>query len=676
MNSISLTANKNFQVFIFFSILIAPTHGQEDALFTLSLEELLAVPVKSTSFFDETLLTTSYSVTPISRNDWQHMAVRNVGDVLNHMPATIAPLGFGQSRVAAIRGYFGFNSARGTAVRFDGVPLNRLREGNGLMSIDGIDINLLQSVEMIRGPGSSLHGNDAFHGVVSLQSRVMLNSGTELQLESGQLDHTALSVNHHLQLNDHGLSLGMAFRQIGDAEQPYTYRDNGQLIPSSRANKRTNKNLLAKYQYKASSDLNAHVTFLYVDFDAEQLPGIGDQASLGSQKAKDWSNYTDTMALLKTAVNYQLSAQRSVALDVYHWRYHDDYNADFREISSIGILEESERKELHTGLKLTHKYIVSDTSQWAVGYEYQALKLDSLINTVTPISQLTPIITEDAAGAGYERTLHSFLVDGRQSLNEKGLQLLYGLRIDHYNDLGTQWSPRIGLRQSISNNQSLHLIYGEAFRAPTLLEYFGGSQIRENPSLQPEILKNIELKYQIEIPHWLHTLSIYRNHWYEGIIASVEPQPDQPLMAQFQNSGDNEAIGIEIESKGHWRWLEISTAVSHHRSKNLDDDLEYDVFPKWMASINIGYHGDNWSVFSNNRYFRRSRTSFRSPAQNSVTYFGSDLVFSWKLQEKIKLSLNVKNIFDHQNSFPSSTGHADGLIDEARSISTTLHWQF
>ncbi len=93
------------------------------------------------------------------------MAGKNLVDVLRRLPGVdIAQNGgIGQSASMFVRGA----EARQTLILVDGVPF--ARPGiTGAADFNLIPISLIQRVEFIRGPRSSVYGADAIGGVVNV----------------------------------------------------------------------------------------------------------------------------------------------------------------------------------------------------------------------------------------------------------------------------------------------------------------------------------------------------------------------------------------------------------------------------------------------------------------------------------------------------------------------------
>jgi len=111
----------------------------------------------------------------------------------------------------------GFSNARDNLLLVDGIPQNDSR--NGQINWTMIDVELVDRIEVVRGPFSSLYGSNAMGGVVSVVTRRPTESGISIKAGSGgSLGATApddtqdLSLSGTWRVND-TLSLAGNLRQ-------------------------------------------------------------------------------------------------------------------------------------------------------------------------------------------------------------------------------------------------------------------------------------------------------------------------------------------------------------------------------------------------------------------------------------------------------------------------------
>ena len=175
-------------------------HGQETGqtkeakrdLTELSLEDLMTVKVDTVygaSKFQQKVTEAPSSVTIITADQIEKYGYRTLSDVLQSVP-----------------GFYVTNDRNYSYVGMDGISRPTDYNTHLLIMIDGhrvndnvfngayvgteslIDVDLIQRVEIIRGPGSSLYGTNAFLGVINIitkQGRDL--KGAEVSADAGSL---------------------------------------------------------------------------------------------------------------------------------------------------------------------------------------------------------------------------------------------------------------------------------------------------------------------------------------------------------------------------------------------------------------------------------------------------------------------------------------------------------
>jgi len=137
---------------------------------SLSLEDILNVKVSVASLFNERELDVGSSVASITSAQWEKQGAKRTLDALRYIPGVSVIPGAGASTAFAIRGYGQNLSTTGISMLIDGIPINSFSWGSGLFARSQIDLGILDRIEVLRGPGSTIYGSDAFHGVISMMT--------------------------------------------------------------------------------------------------------------------------------------------------------------------------------------------------------------------------------------------------------------------------------------------------------------------------------------------------------------------------------------------------------------------------------------------------------------------------------------------------------------------------
>ncbi|MEQ1909612.1 MAG: TonB-dependent receptor [Vicinamibacterales bacterium] len=109
----------------------------------------------------------------------------------------------------------GFASASRTLVLLDGQPIND--SYSGTVDWAGMPMTEISSVEVVRGPFSSLYGSNALAGVINIRTRPVERRQFELQGQFGTYDSSRVSAGFNDRMfNKLGVSLGVQrFRTAG-----------------------------------------------------------------------------------------------------------------------------------------------------------------------------------------------------------------------------------------------------------------------------------------------------------------------------------------------------------------------------------------------------------------------------------------------------------------------------
>ncbi|AWB69184.1 hypothetical protein C2869_22035 (plasmid) [Saccharobesus litoralis] len=654
-----------------------------DDIYALSIEQLLDVSVTSTSFFKQSYTESASSVSVRQQHQWQQMGVRNVGELLNTLPATVAPQAHGKSRVVAVRGYFNYSIDSGVATLIDGVPINVQRFGTGMQAIDGFDLTTLESVEMIRGPGSALHGPDAFHGVVALNTLAHGDTGASVTFDIGQEDYSLMSLNAHMSQGNHQLTLAASERVIGDQNLRYPYfdTDSQQLAFSARRNQLDNHNLLLKYTYQYSSNTSINGLAYSLDLDAQQLQGLGRQLGADTMQDKDWSDYSAQLDLVRLGLNHYVNAQNEISFSGYYWQYHDVEKMDFRDIDFIGYATHGYRQEHNWGLQLVNRYTPSNQHKVALGYEYHAAKNDlSDGHRIFPNDQL---VINRLAQHGVSNDVHSLIVDGSWFFSARLNQashIAYSARVDEISGFGTQLSPRLGFFQPLNTNHLVKVLFSRSYRKPTSYEIYGSGSVAENSQVKPEQLTNLELVWQMTDTNHLTSLSVFRNRWTNSIRGVRLAQAIDGKDFQFQNATHNQAWGLELESKVNWQQFDIEANASYIVSKNTETNEEYRAFPDWLVNLGLGYYfNPQWRSHVLLRYQHRNTDStpaFANPQpEQNIDFIRVDLMTGW-VGEKVEVSAAIRNVFNRTNTMPAYFDRLAGSPGNRRNVSLSAKFKF
>ncbi len=703
---------------------------ENESLLDLSISDLMNLKVTAASLFEESELDAASSITLLTSEDWATTNPHRVSDVLEKVPSVVSYPTWGGAEAIAIRGYATELSVRGIANTLNGVPLNTYVYATSLYDKPIINLEHLDRIEMVRGPGSTLFGSDAFHGVMAHQTRSEQQATRSWNVGGGTQGFAKGSTFVADKIGDVELNLGLAFLRQSPQELPYSYTspDDGELYRSDRDYQYDDKSAFTTMLWgDASQHGRFKFTSYFASFNASGFPSSGTQffVKLPNNFDLDSANITEDLDnssgdsqfwLNSLEYQRQLNDQTTFEARAYHWtnkqqwsyendRYpesltltafaappqacRDGTNTSFNPLYCPHTLYQG-ADEQRSGLQLFLKGKHAST-HWALGIgrdrfkvnnsRYQRIALDG-----------TAYIDEANPYEGDTRNITYFLAQAKTGLMEDRLQLVYGVRVDRYSDLSSHTSPRLGAIFKVSDHYTTKLLYGHAFRAPTALEKLGSvDSIVANEDIKPEKIDTIEWVNLFYDQDYSLELTLFGSQWKDGIVLT-------PIVAQrnqYANTGDNDSYGLEVVGRKQLNAYQFNLAASYVKSRNKDFNIDYLAFPRWIFNLEANRlfdqhnieiklkqrimldhaEGDYITVINGSNGIVQEH--IKPP--KAKDYFRTDLSIVKHLGTLTRdgersLSLSIKNLFDQENERASLYNAQSGISESHLAVDISLRW--
>ncbi len=472
-------------LFLYGSAWAQDDEGFEDE-FALLEEELKIDEIKSASKHRQSIFWSPSAISVFTRKDVRSSGAATLTDFLRRVP------GFD---VYEMKASFPVVGARALTDHSNNLVLVLVDGREAVVELAGfciwaamtIDIEEVERIEVIRGPGSTLYGANAFAGVVNITTMAERpEGGGDVYIDGGEQGRWRLfgRVRNHWSLGDGTLSFSAG---IGTAAQSSVSDPAYEIV---EADIRTHAYL--RYQLARALDVSLHGGYLtgngplYMiigDFDAEDVinPYVMGQAQIG---------LTDKLKLRAQFYYINFTGQ-------FHFRSHfeayDTWLADvpdfFMDTNTVDAqtqveFEASENLHLIGGASIRYSFLDSD--------KIVAEGLNEL------------------RGAGF---FHA------QWTPWDFVQLTGGMRYDLNSQTEGALSPRAVVVLRPVENHSLRAGYGLAFRKPSFIEnqlHIQGE--RFNPAF-PEILDKLLTSIGNEklTNEKVHSIEAgWRGHFFDG----------------------------------------------------------------------------------------------------------------------------------------------------------------
>ncbi len=478
--------------------------GVEDdqRFFEVSLEELAKMKVNIASKSAESFFNAPAIITVINKSEIESLNPRNMTDILATVPGFNNQTRNLGENMFQVRGIHSVNDT--ILLMLDGHPLNDRTFGTMIYIINSIPIEAIERIEIIRGPGSTIYGANAFYGVVNIitasgesnaETKIGAKFGSEKTMQ-GIISYK----REDKEKESHLIVTGSLFHTAGPGLD-FTDRS-GVFGKTSFEQGRTH--LYLNYKKGAFG-------FMALYNKEELGPFVGIAYRLNERTKRKY-----TTGAIESKLNLSIARNIEMSGKVYCDTFIYDCFWEFLPKELLppnGMLMKGYAKDFRLGSEWNAHIRFSDKHRLLMGFVYDYIGLNdawSSENNETPY-QFT-LNAEPWISNGRETNFAFYLQDNY--FITKKLQLVLGIRYDNHTAYGDSWNPRGGLTMNLGSKSNLKLLFGQAFRAPTFWDIYSNSPDQvKNPGLRPEQIRTIDVELSSSFSdNFLHgsTFSIMR----------------------------------------------------------------------------------------------------------------------------------------------------------------------
>lgn len=618
------------------------------------LRDLLALIEQETELATRSGMNADYvpgMATILTGDDLLVRGVRNVGEALTLVPGISDGMEMSGERQILSRGV-GFGYASGNLkILLDGVSMNSTLYATA-NPILNIPIEQVERIEVIRGPGASVHGEYAFAGVVDVITR-KAQRGLHVQAMDGGGERgggglwywrdpardLSLSVNA-LGLDGHA-GVEVAEDALYGIDRPELSNAPGKSNESHRY-----RGLFADLAW---GDFFAAVKLLEDDYG--DAFGINHFLPPEDDRLASRQGYES----LRLGGDIQLSERLRTRLRLEALRHHRD--RDDLYVAPAGYFLENEPVFMSQDYRET-RYLAAADLHWRphprhkvlVGFEARHVEVDEASWDWPEAFGIDfPWLDEDLS-----RRVLSLVVQDQVRLGAR-LNVTAALRVDDYSDVGTHVSPRLAAVWPLNDEHILKLQYARAFRPPTFYELTypaqGVEQVRAGE------ITTYEFGYILKQSHWEGRLILFQSDLSESIVFGYDDDG-------YLNSADARLRGIELEYKQRLLpTLKLDANLSYVDSLELGLDrplpggtdllanlaLLWQPIHAWTAALQLRYVGER----------ARQPADTRAPVD---AYTLADVTLSYAPSEQgLFAHFGVKNLTDADIRFPEQPTGIGGV---------------
>lgn len=688
----------------------------------LSLEELLNINLNVASNIVTDENKQPVSIYKITQEQIQLSAVRT----LNELIMTYVPGFFlvedQDDVIAAFRGFSPDNNSK-VMLLLNGHNLNtEWFWGPSDAILNGIDLDYIKEIQVIRGPGSVTLGQGALLGVINIVTHNANDTGVRLFATGGESSNRAIGLQGNLRKGDLAAMFYLSSREFdGEPVRNEGWaRDRSEngvtVFDREHGLKRSDNTMfIASLQYK-SLDINV----LYAQQNRDLYNFFRDREEVGQE-------LTSFSAKWQHRFNDKYSLRLKAGID------QDDF-----ELHSHGGFVMGGTRENRFGtqalLNITNLF---EGNKMAFGAEFK--RFDSgkfneagnnfIINTEA--SRLSNVNNTHRWVYPNETDLFSLLWESFQDINDK-LTIFGAFRYDDHPDWGNKVSPRLGALYEVRDNLNLRFTYQTGFRGAVGVAYAGGfqsdgllreenfSRIQENavlnqlgysnlPETEPEEMESYEFAlnwangnglkldavvFYNELENILDVGVIFVGEDLVGEMVGTDIAGDWGGFWFFKNNeGSITQYGTELQANYHADQFDVGLSHALIRVDSVDSgnlgtmyiagtqsDPHFRAYPEDVTRLHFTWRAtDALTLGYDHLYYYQ----WWSPTNEKVD--GNHLAglsVRYNFGDKLAASLHVKNLWDDDKLYPmnNNAGNED-LTDgtpglEERSIWAKLSFTF
>ena len=617
----------------------------------------------------------------IKYEDIKNMGYRDIDDVLETVPGLhVSRDVLGYNPIYTFRGIYTSLNPQ-VLVLINGIPVTNLLVGDRNQAWGGMPVEAVSRIEIMRGPGSSLYGADAFAGVIN----IILKSGGELKgiqsgIRAGSFDSSALWALYGFQRDDKEFSLALEYSETNGHDS----------IITSDAQSFLDRNLLTNASNAPGSvSLNKERLDLRAEYKQHGLTvrsgyqfrkggnGVGvaqalDPSSLISSDRFNFDisygikNKIDKLDINITASYLQTSQEVEENIVLFPSGSTGQFLPPIG-IFSDGVIGNPEVYEKHFRLGSDLTYLGFDKHVLKVGLGHYVGDIDKIKETknfglnpetgslILPGSPLVDVTDTSLVFMREDDRKNHFIFfqDAWHFAND--WELTGGVRYDHFSDFGDTVNPRLALVWSTAVNLTTKLLYGEAFRAPSFVETraINNPAVIGNPDLQPEEIKSYELAFDYRPSYEFGMIfNLFYYDWTD-IIRFVPDMNNSTRTAQ--NAGEQTGYGMEFEV--NWSATDDLTISSNLSIQNSTDET-LDVAASKSPEKQFYLRGDwelpkEWRVNMQANWVMDRNRMFGDARPQIDDYIVVDVSVHKVLTKSFEVGLTINNAFDEDAREPT-----------------------
>jgi outer membrane receptor for ferrienterochelin and colicins len=512
-----------------------------------------------------------------------------------------------------------------------------------------VDIDVIERIEIVRGPSSSLYGTSAVFGVINIiTKRGRDQHGVNIKSSYGSNDthKTSLSAGDRFDNGFEVFATGSFYDSQGFNRLHFEGLKGEDLGLSVGNDGERDRKLMLKAAYGDFSFQGLHLN------RNKDVPTNSYDTSFNGKTFNDQATFFELK--FDHTFDNQLNLQSRVSYNNYRFKgylpYSDSTATSF--VNSNWWRFEIEASQL-----------LWDDHRVTIGGQYQ----DNFDQFQTFYNSLGKVESYNNKNS-YQWAV--FIQDDYR-INDQ-LSLNMGLRYDYYSFFSSTVNPRVALIYNPWENTTFKLLYGEAFRAPNQNELYNSlNTVLANPNLNAEKLDTIEFIIEYYFTRQLRMeFNVFRNYLQDNIVSKAFNAPTgSAYKSTYKNDRNVESVGVEAQIEHSWddgfqgrlsySWQDTRDEKTNERLSNSPEHmLKFNLIaPLWRDKVFLGFETQYLSSRRSPAHKDKDGNKIIQPDDVGDYVISNLTVFTQNWIKGLELSAGAYNLFNSHYYDPASADH-------------------
>ncbi len=602
-----------FWFFLFLGIWVFPALAQDQDSVPWSLGEIVVTATKSPHAQRDLPVETEV----ITKQQINQSNAETVSDLLRYLPGifvrdeNIPGITCWKATMRGLR----FNDGY-ALVLVDGERVRGEGMGDSGIGINQIPPQMIEKIEVVKGPISSLYGSDAVVGVVNIITKSVPNK----PIYGFEADYGSHSTN-------------VEYMYWGTKQNKF-----GTLVQAARE-----ESSMGAYGFRNTRDESFERSTLInkFGFDLRKNVKFDLKISLQQEDRKTIYLTQDTQVYQKhfkyrisPSLNIDLKDKGKLLLKGYYY----DWRINKKEYGTVPSgYPEMNGDMSYRDLEFRYLRPVLKDNLLTFGSEFLQQKLDYTFS---------------------RKTFSSLSVYLQDELSLGALDFLFGARFEDHSEYGSEFCPKVSMMYSLSENTKIRASVGRAFKSPTIRQAF---YTEPYPHSDYYYVSNPDLKaetswgYSLGVEHYIGSLllaniTVFRNDITNMITRfytyrDINGDGSLEKIRTFDNTDKAFTQGVEttlrialLNTPQFSSYLYAGYTYLH--TENRETDRPLDDLPRhnFVSQFKLNYKP--LDLFFNLAF------QYVSETEDINSYSVVDLKLIKNISSNISLSLEGNNIFD------------------------------